>query len=97
MACSVWLYAVPVVPAGKEAVAIVKGTGGFTVKAIVWVADTLAASMTWIVTELLPAGPVGVPVMAPVLELRLNPEGRVPAVVDHVYGLVPPDILNVAL
>jgi hypothetical protein len=31
-----------------------------------------------------------VPVMIPVDGSRLNPAGRAPAVIDHVYGAVPP-------
>lgn len=33
---------------------------------------------------------VGVPVIAPVEELRLRLVGRAPDVIDHVYGVVPP-------
>jgi hypothetical protein len=63
----------------------------------VWLADTFAASVTWKVTEMLPKGPVGMPVSAPVLLFKLNPAGSVPEVMVHVYGLVPPDTLNVQL
>ena len=86
----------PVVPAGKVAVVMVNAGGAVTVIVMLWLAKSFAASVTWKVTELLPA-PVGEPVMAPVLAFKLNPAGSVPAVIDHVYGLVPPDTLNVWL
>jgi len=64
---------------------------------MLWLADTFAASVTWKVTEMLPKGPVGVPVIAPLLVLRLSPAGSVPVVIAHVYGLVPPDTISVQL
>lgn len=76
---------------------MVNGGGAFTVMVTDWLADILVASVIWKVTELLPAGPVGVPVIAPVLVLKLNPVGSVPTVMAYVYGLVPPDSLSVAL
>ena len=63
---------------------------------IVWVAVLPAASLTWKVTALLPV-PVGVPVTAPVLPLKVSPKGSVPDVMDQVNGPVPPDTVNVAL
>jgi len=51
--------------------------------------------VAWKVAEPLP--PVGVPVIAPGLALRLNPGGSEPAVTAHVYGLVPPVRLSVPL
>jgi len=88
---------VPVVPADKEAVVMVNAGGAFTVMATAWLADIFAASVIWNVTELLPAGPVAMPVMAPVLLVRVNPVGSVPEVTAKVYGLVPPDSLRVPL
>lgn len=87
----------PVVPAGKEPVVIVNAGGAFTVMAIDWLADIFAVSVIWKVTELLPEGPVGMPVIAPVLLFRLNPAGREPEVITKVYGLVPPDSARVPL
>ena len=46
-------------------------------------------SLAVTVTVLL-AGAVGVPVMDPVLGLRVNPAGRFPEVTAHVYGAAPP-------
>jgi hypothetical protein len=87
---------VPIVPAGKDVVVMVKAGGGFTVKVIAWLAVMPAASVTWKVTEPLPP-PVGVPEITPVLAFKLNPGGSVPAVMLYVYGLVPPDSLSVWL
>ena len=76
---------------------MVNAGGAFTVMATAWLADIFAASVIWNVTELLPAGPVGVPVMAPVLPFRVKPTGSDPEVMVNVYGLVPPDSLSVPL
>ena len=86
----------PIIPAGKVAVVMFNVGGAFTVNVMAWVADMPAASATLKVTEPLLA-PVGVPVIAPVLLFKLNPTGSVAGVTVHVYGLVPPDSLNVAL
>ena len=40
---------------------------------------------------------VGVPVMAPVEAFKFKPAGKVPLVMDHVYGVVPPVAVSVAL
>jgi hypothetical protein len=76
---------------------MVNGGGAFTVMLTAWLADIFAASVIWKVTELLPEGPVGMPVTAPVLAFKLNPVGSAPAVTAYVYGLVPPDSLSVPL
>ncbi len=39
---------------------------------------------------------VGVPEMTPVEVLRVSPGGREPALIDHVYGFVPPVAVSVA-
>ena len=38
-----------------------------------------------------PPEPVGVPVIAPVEGLMPSPAGSEPELIDHVYGVVPPD------
>jgi hypothetical protein len=38
---------------------------------------------------------VGVPLIIPVLEAKVKPEGRLPVVTDHVYGLTPPETAKV--
>ncbi len=62
-----------------------------------WLADIFAASVIWNVAELLPAGPVGMPVIAPVLLFKLNPVGSDPDVKAKVNGLVPPASLSAPL
>lgn len=52
------------------------------------VAVALTLSLTWTVKLLVPAV-VGVPVITPAV-LMVSPAGRVPAVLDQVYGVVPP-------
>ena len=49
----------------------------------------LPASLTWAVKLTVPVA-VGVPVMAPLVELSVRPAGRDPLVIDQVYGVVPP-------
>ena len=40
--------------------------------------------------------PVGVPEIAPVLAFNDRPAGRLPVVIDHVYGVMPPAAARVA-
>jgi hypothetical protein len=47
--------------------------------------------------KLLVPAALGVPVMAPLLELSIRPEGRLPKMVDQVYGVAPPLALKLAL
>jgi hypothetical protein len=49
----------------------------------VFVATRELASITCTVKVLVPA-PVGVPEITPVLEAKVNPAGKLPAVMDHV-------------
>ncbi|HUD68512.1 MAG TPA: hypothetical protein VMQ17_28270 [Candidatus Sulfotelmatobacter sp.] len=89
----------PIVPAGNDAVVMLNAGGGFTVKVIALLEDIFTAleeSVTWNVTDPLPP-PVGVPEITPVLALKLSPGGNDPAVMLHLYGLVPPDSASVAL
>jgi hypothetical protein len=48
-------------------------------------------SVTCTVKLNVPAGPFGVPVMAPLFAFSANPEGSEPEVTDHEYGGVPPE------
>ena len=50
----------------------------------------LLESVTLTVKFAGPLGPVGVPVIAPVPVLRLNPVGSAPLVVENDSGVVPP-------
>jgi hypothetical protein len=57
-----------------------------------------SASVTFTVKLIGPVTlPVGVPEMTPVLAFRVSPAGRVPALIDHVYGVIPPVAATVAL
>jgi hypothetical protein len=53
-------------------------------------------SFTCTVKVLVPF-PVGVPEITPELESRSRPAGRLPETIDHVYGVAPPEAVNVAL
>jgi hypothetical protein len=58
-----------------------------------WVADTAPAvleSVTLTVKYVVPVAPVGVPAIAPVLELMLNPVGNDPLVIENASAPVPP-------
>ena len=51
----------------------------------------LSESVTVAVKLMVPTcGPVGVPVIAPVAAFSVSPAGKLPAVIDHEYGVVPP-------
>ncbi len=68
----------------------------FTVMVSAWVAVSEAASVTRTVKLLVPVA-VGVPEITPELGASDRPGGSVPEARDHVYGVVPPLALNVAL
>jgi hypothetical protein len=91
---NVWLYAAPAVPSVK-AVVVTLGKG-LTVmpRALVFVAPL--SSVTWTVKLLVPAV-VGVPEITPVAGLRLSPAGRLPTVIAHAYGVLPPAAASVWL
>ena len=86
-AASACEYAVPTVPAGSDAVPILKA-GGLIVSDSAAVVETDALSVTFTVKLLDPAVP-GVPDIVPPAD-RVNPDGRVPTDTVHVYGGVPP-------
>jgi hypothetical protein len=56
----------------------------------VFVATRESASVTCTVKVLVPV-PVGVPEIALVLDANVNPRGKLPTVMDHVLGVVPPE------
>ena len=85
----------PITPAGSEAVVTV--SAGFTTMlrfAVAVLAVGVSASVTVTVKFTVPEA-VGVPVIAPVAEFRLNPAGKLPVVTAHVYGEIPPVACNV--
>src|ERR1700676_3957157 len=81
-------------PLASEVVAI--ETAGLKVKLNGAVAACELASVTCIVKLLTPL-PVGVPVTVPVLGASARPAGKFPEMIDHVYGVVPPEAASVAL
>jgi hypothetical protein len=85
---SVWEYAAPAVPAGKDEVVTDKA-GGLTVKESAAVVEAEVLSVTLTVKPADPAAP-GVPDMAPAAE-RVSPAGRDPEASDHEYGGEPPE------
>jgi hypothetical protein len=87
---------VPNVPAGNDVVAIASAVGAFTVTVIAWLDELLAASVTSKVTDALLL-PVGVPLIVPVLLVKLKPAGKAPELTVHLKGPVPPDSLNVVV
>ena len=80
------------VAAGSPDVVITSGAG-LTVIDIAVIADPDALSVTFTLKLLVPAA-VGVPdIVAP---LKLNPAGSDPLAIAHVYGVTPPEAVNVA-
>jgi hypothetical protein len=80
-------YAVPTVPAGSDAVVIVKA--GLIVSDSAFVMLPLALSVTFTVKLVDPAVP-GVPEIVPPAD-RVNPAGSVPTDTVQVYGVNPPE------
>jgi hypothetical protein len=81
-------YGVPSEPPGSDVVVIVSAGATVIVSAFVELEPTL--STAWMVKPGAPAV-AGVPVMAPLAELRLSPPGSDPAETDQVSGAVPPE------
>ena len=78
MAATVCEYAVPVVPAGRDVVVMVRGgVAVTTTMPRAWVLVFFAASVT-VTLKLVEEAAVGVPVIAPVEALSVKPPGRDP-------------------
>ena len=98
VAASAVEYAVPTCPEETELVVICTGV---TAAVTATLSDFVAVcagdeeSLTWTVKDDVPAC-VGVPLIWPVEAVRFNPAGRVPELIDHEYGAVPPEALKVA-
>ena len=86
------LYAVPRVPPGKVRVVTLSGVAlTVMLRAALAVFVGLSESVTVTVKLIAPVcGPVGVPVITPVVELSVSPAGKLPTVTAHVYGVIPP-------
>jgi hypothetical protein len=88
---------VPFVPPDNDEVVIESVAGAITSDRVT---DLLCAGLdesTTLKLKLLVLLAVGVPEMIPVDAARPSPDGRVPDVRDHVYGLVPPVAFSVLL
>jgi hypothetical protein len=81
VACRVWLYAVLIVPVERVVVVIVGAATILIVSCLVAFEPTSLLTLTVKVDK---PTVVGVPVIAPVLELRFKPAGRFPAVTVQV-------------
>jgi hypothetical protein len=91
--CSVWLYAVETVPPGRLVVVTVNCET--TTILSVCVAALELVSVTFTVKFAVPAV-VGVPEITPAV-FNVNPAGRLPDEIVHVYGEVPPVTCSVWL
>ena len=91
MAPSVVVYAVPTVPLGREVVLIARvGAAMLAVSVTVLVCTGDPESCTLKVREAPLTTAVGVPEITPVAAARESPAGKVPAVMVHEKGGVPP-------
>jgi len=91
---SVAEYADPTTPLGSVAVAMDSGAETTIDTGRLAVLAGFPVSLTSIVKLSVP-GVVAVPLIVPVLGLRLNPAGIVPTVTVHVYGSTPPNAKSV--
>src|SRR5215208_188058 len=102
MAVTVAAYGLPTWVSGRLVVVIVSGAGRTVIdrlreatKGPGGVVEVGVASVT-VTAKLVVPATVGVPEITPVEELRLRPAGRLPAVIDQEYGVVPPMPARVA-
>ena len=56
----------------------------------------VSASVTVAVKLKVPAEPVGIPEMTPVLAFKVSPPGNDPPLIDHEYGVTPPVAASVS-
>ena len=83
-------YAEPVLPEGRVAVVTFKGCAATAIKrAAVLLCAGLPESATVTVKRATPLA-AGVPEITPVLAFSPRPDGKLPALIDHLYGVVPP-------
>ena len=93
-AARVAVYAVPAVPAARFFVLIVSGAATAMTRSFTALAP--AASADFAVKLKVPVF-VGVPLIVPLLEFKLNPSGSEPVSTVHEKGPVPPLRANVEL
>jgi hypothetical protein len=88
---------VPLVPEGSDVVVIERAVGATTSDSVTaLLCAGLDESATVKVKLAVPLA-VGLPEIIPVDAARLSPDGSVPEVIVHLYGLVPPVALSVVL
>src|ERR1700733_6519762 len=92
VACKVWLvYTTPTDPPASDVVVTFSGVALITMlrfaDAVCLVGDSLSVPVKV---------PLGVPEIAPVLAFKDRPAGRLPVVIAHVYGVMPPAAARVA-
>jgi hypothetical protein len=78
------------VPEGRDVVVMSSAGGAMTSETEV---DAVCAGLeesVMVAVKLKVPFAVGVPEITPVLAARLSPAGRLPEVIDQVYGVVPP-------
>jgi hypothetical protein len=90
------VYAAPTWPLGNELVVTTTGRGAIVRESV---ADLFCIgrleSVTLKVRDVVLAGTLGVPLIAPVID-NASPAGKVPLVNDHLYGADPPVAARVA-
>jgi hypothetical protein len=82
------VYDAPATPSGRVVVLIERGAVMVIERFAVAMAAGDSSSVTATVNEAVPSVD-GVPVIAPVAGLRINPVGKEPLETDHEYGCVP--------
>jgi hypothetical protein len=78
------------VPEGKDVVVITSAGGAMTSETDVDVVCVGLEESATVAVKLKVPLAEGVPEIRPVLAARLSPAGRLPEVIDQVYGVVPP-------
>lgn len=93
------VYAMPTEPPASDVVVTLSGVALIAMlrfaDAVCFVGDSLSVTDTVKLTVPVKV-PVGVPEIAPVLVFNNRPAGRLPVVIAHVYGVIPPAAAKVA-
>jgi hypothetical protein len=89
----------PTEPPASDVVVTFSGVALITMlrfaDAVCLMGDSLSVTVTVKITVPVRV-PLGVPEIAPVLVFKDRPAGRLPVVIDHVYGVMPPAAAKVA-
>jgi hypothetical protein len=98
VAARVALYVVPTTPFASDVVVIASVTGEMVRDRVTdLVCAGLLESVAVKVSAVALTAVVGVPLRTPLAAFMVRPAGRVPAVKDQLYGVVPPIAVKVAL